>query len=56
MVLFDYDGVEALPLAERYQSEGHANVKALFGGLQLWRFSLDPEVVGQDTFLETDAD
>ncbi|MDX1384791.1 MAG: hypothetical protein R3190_14155 [Thermoanaerobaculia bacterium] len=52
VVLFDDDGSLAVPLAERYQGEGHAHVKALFGGLQLWRFSLDPEVVGEDTFLE----
>lgn len=51
VVLFDDDGSMALPLAERYQADGHPHVKALFGGLQLWHFSLDPEVVGEDTFL-----
>ena len=52
VVLFDEDGSEALRLAERYQTQGHAHVKALFGGLQLWQFSLDPEVLERDTFLE----
>lgn len=52
VVLFDEDGSEALALAERYQAQGHPHVKALFGGLQLWEFSLDPEVLERDTFLE----
>jgi hypothetical protein len=55
VVLFDEDGATAIELAERYQQEGHAHVKALFGGLQLWTFSLDPDVVGQDTFLDPTA-
>lgn len=52
VVLFDDDGSEALQAAERFQEQGHTRVKALFGGLDLWRFSLDPEVVGEDTYLE----
>lgn len=51
VVLFDEDGTVAIPLARRYQSEGHSHVKALFGGIELWKFSLDPEVVGQETYL-----
>ena len=27
------------------------HVKALFGGLELWKFSLDPNVVGEHTYL-----
>lgn len=51
VVLFDEDGSLAIPLAERFQEQGHAHVKALFGGLELWKFSLDPKVVGAETFL-----
>ncbi len=51
VVLFDEDGSEAVPLARKFQAEGHGHVKALFGGLELWKFSLDPEVVGQETYL-----
>lgn len=51
VVLFDEDGSEAVPLAQKFQESGHSHVKALFGGLELWKFSLDPEVVGQETYL-----
>ncbi len=51
VVLFDDDGSEAIPLAERFCEAGYTNVKALFGGLELWKFSLDPEIVGQETYL-----
>jgi len=51
VVLFDDDGSEAVPLAERFAEAGYTNVKALFGGLELWKFSLDPEVIGQETYL-----
>lgn len=51
VVLFDEDGSEAFRIAERLQAEGHPGVKALFGGLELYRFALDPEVVGEDTCL-----
>lgn len=51
VVFFDDDGTRALELARHWQATGQCNVKALFGGLELWRFSLDPEVVGQDTYL-----
>lgn len=51
VVLFDEDGGEAFRIAERLQAEGHAGVKALFGGLELYRFALDPEVVGEETCL-----
>ena len=52
VVLFDEDGDQAVARADLLQREGFARVKALFGGLQLYRFSLDPRVVGEETFLE----
>lgn len=51
VVLFDDDGRRAIEIAGRFQEEGHTHVKALFGGLELWKFSLDPEIVGAETFL-----
>ena len=50
-VLFDDDGTLAIDVAEAFQERGHAQVKALFGGLELWKFSLDPNVVGEHTYL-----
>jgi hypothetical protein len=51
VVLFDDDGAVAIDGARHMQAAGYPRVKALFGGLDLYEFSLDPEVVGQDTFL-----
>lgn len=51
VLLFDDDGIEAVTAAQDLQARGHQAVRALFGGLQLYEFSLDPEVVGQQTFL-----
>lgn len=51
VVLFDDDDTRALELARDYQARGHERVKALFGGLELWEFALDPEVVGAQTYL-----
>lgn len=51
VVLFDDDGATAIDGARHMQAAGYPRVKALFGGLDLYEFSLDPEVVGQDTFL-----
>lgn len=53
VLLFDEDGSEALAWVQRLQGEGFERVKMLFGGLDLYEFSLDPEVVGADTFLES---
>jgi hypothetical protein len=50
-VMFDDDGTLAIDVAEAFQERGHAQVKALFGGLELWKFSLDPNVVGEHTYL-----
>lgn len=52
IVLFDDDGSEALEIVARLQHAGFPLAKMLFGGLDLYEFSLDPEVVGDDTFLE----
>ena len=52
VVLFDDEGDHAVTRADLLQREGFARVKALFGGLQLYRFSLDPRVVGEETFLQ----
>lgn len=51
VVLFDDDGSLAVPAAHRLLGKGFEEVKALFGGLDLYEFSLDPEVVGEETFL-----
>ncbi|MDH3743791.1 MAG: hypothetical protein OES47_01670 [Acidobacteriota bacterium] len=50
-VVFDADGTAAVRLAGRLQAEGYTHVRALFGGLELWQFALDPKVVGDETFL-----
>jgi hypothetical protein len=51
VVLFDDDGATAVDGARHMQAAGYPRVKALFGGLELWEFSLDPEVVGTETYL-----
>ena len=51
VVLFDDDGAAALETARRWQAAGHPRVRALFGGLALWDFALDPQVVGEETCL-----
>lgn len=51
VVLFDDDGATAVEAARHMQAAGWENVKALFGGLDLWEFALDPAVVGVETFL-----
>jgi hypothetical protein len=55
VVLFDDDGRSAVAEARRLQAAGHPRVRALFGGLALYEFALDPEVVGEDTGLEKRA-
>ena len=51
VVLFDEDGSMAIDGARHMQAAGWPRVKALFGGLELYEFSLDPEVIGEETFL-----
>mgnify|MGYP001821305421 CR=1 FL=1 len=51
VVLFDDDGSKSVLLAAELQAEGFARVRALFGGLELYDFSLDPEIVESETYL-----
>ena len=51
VVIFDDRGEEALELVRRLRNAGYSQVRLLFGGLDLWEFSLDPDVVGKETFL-----
>ena len=51
VVLFDDDGALAIAGARHMQAAGCPRVKALFGGLELYEFALDPEVVGEETYL-----
>lgn len=51
VVLFDDDDTVAHERARDFQARGWDRVRALFGGLELWEFALDPEVVGEDTYL-----
>lgn len=55
VVLIDDDGSIAVPKAQEFQTRGFARVKALFGGLDLYEFSLDPQILGEDTYLEVIA-
>ena len=50
-MLFDVDGTIAPGIARRLQTVGFPRVRSLFGGLELYDFSLDPEVVGDERFL-----
>lgn len=50
-VLFDDDGRAARDLARRLRARGFARVRSLYGGLRLYDFALDPEVVGSERFL-----
>ena len=51
VVLLDDDGSLAIDGARHMQAAGWPRVKALFGGLDLYEFSLDPEVIGEETYL-----
>jgi len=51
VVLFDDDGTQAVEAAAQLIESGYPRVRALFGGLDLYEFSLDPQVVGERTFL-----
>lgn len=50
VVLFDEDGEQARRRAVQLQGRGRAGVRALFGGLELWRLCFQEWVVGE-TFL-----
>jgi hypothetical protein len=51
-VLFDDDGTLAAGMARRLRAAGFSRVRSLFGGLELYDFSLDPAVVGDERFLK----
>ena len=56
VVLFDDDGSNSLAVVTRLQLQGHETVRALFGGLELYAFALDPQVVGEETYLVKASD
>jgi hypothetical protein len=49
-ILIDHDGRQASARAREIQALGR-EVKALYGGIELWDFALDPLVVGEERFL-----
>lgn len=51
VVVFDDSGSEALEMVLELRKRGYSGVRLLFGGLELYEFSLDPRVTGQETFL-----
>jgi hypothetical protein len=51
VVLLDLDGGAAVALARSLQGQGFHGTRALYGGLVLYDFVLDPEVVGPERFL-----
>ncbi len=50
-VLFDDDGQAAVELVRELREGGNTGARALFGGLRLYDFGLDPVVVGAERFL-----
>lgn len=55
VVLVDGNGEKALEETRRLRGEGHRRVWALYGGLELYDFALDPAVVGEERFLTGQA-
>lgn len=51
VVLVDDTGDKALAMARRLHERGFTRVRALYGGLELYDFALDPRVVGEERFL-----
>ena len=56
IVLVDQDGTTARPLALRLQQAGHHHIRALFGGIELYDYCLDPRVVGEERFFQAQGD
>lgn len=52
VVLFDDDGKDAYAIGQRLHQAGRTQIRVLFGGLELYEFALDPEIVGADTYLQ----
>lgn len=50
VVVFDEDGSEAPKLVQALRERGVERVRWLFGGLDLYEFTLDPDLIGEDTF------
>jgi rhodanese-related sulfurtransferase len=51
VVFFDDGGTLAREAARRLQDQGFPRARALYGGLALYDFALDPAVVGEERFL-----
>ncbi len=51
VVVFDDDGTEAEAIVRHLAAAGFPHVRMLFGGLELYAFALDPQVVGEETYL-----
>ena len=49
-ILIDQDGLAATEMARRARADG-MDAWALYGGIELWDFALDPLVVGEERFL-----
>ncbi len=50
-ILIDDDGSDATQAVRRLRAAGRPNVRALYGGLRLYAFTLHPAVVRDDRFL-----
>ncbi|MEM7052081.1 MAG: rhodanese-like domain-containing protein [Acidobacteriota bacterium] len=51
LLLIDESGEDAEAWARRLRARGFQQVYALYGGLGLYRFALDPAVVGEERYL-----
>ena len=51
VILVDDDGLEATRRARELREAGHTGVYALYGGMELYDYALDPLVVGPERFL-----
>jgi hypothetical protein len=49
-ILIDWSDAETTRLARLLRAAGR-DVRALYGGIELWDFALDPQVVGEERFL-----
>lgn len=50
-ILVDDDGLEATRRARELRKEGREKIYALYGGMELYDYALDPLVVGTERFL-----
>jgi hypothetical protein len=51
IVLFDLDGASAAEALEGLPAELRSTARILFGGIELYEYCLDPQVVGEERFL-----